>query len=393
MSILGLYLHIPFCKQRCNYCDFNTYAGIENYISDYTAALCEEVMRAGQYIDQSTTVNTIYFGGGTPSLMQIDHIKKIVQIIKENFKVKTNPEITFEVNPGTVSREYLSALYQLGINRLSIGMQTGNKNELDMLGRIHTLEDVENTIAWAKEGGFKNISLDLIFGLPGQTMQSWKKSVNAAIKLHPQHLSLYALTIEANTPLARDIENKNISRCSDDLTADMYEWALESLPANGFKQYEISNWANVEEEEINFQCAHNMQYWRNDDYIGVGAGAHSHYGNKRWENIPGVPGYINTRRLSSAQNELFARINIIDNDLRTEMQETMMLGLRLVEEGVSKRDFNNKYQKEMIQQFKTEIDQLIQLGLVEWGQNEEEMLKLTKRGLLMGNQVFMYFVN
>jgi len=182
-------------------------------------------------------------------------------------------------------------------------------------------------------------------------------------------------------------------RCSDDLAADMYEWAIESLPVNGFKQYEISNWASVEKEEINYQCAHNLQYWRNDDYIGVGAGAHSHYINKRWENISDIPGYINAWRLSIAQNELFARINLIENDLRTEMQETMMLGLRLVEEGVSKKDFYNKYKKEIIQEFRTEIDQLIRLGLVKWGQNEEEMLKLTKRGLLMGNQVFMYFVN
>jgi len=366
---------------------------MDTYISDYVMALSEEIKQVGRFINQSSIVNTIYFGGGTPSILQMDHIKQIFQMLNENVKIRTEPEISFEVNPGTVSRDYLRAIFRLGINRLSIGMQSADEAELKMLGRIHDLKDVKNALDWAKNAGFHNISLDLIFGLPGQTMQSWRKSLNAAIKMQPHHISLYALTIETNTPLSRDINKNNIPLCPDDLAADMYEWAMETLPGDGYIQYEISNWAKEREGGKNYQCAHNLQYWRNGSYIGLGAGAHSHYNNKRWENISSIPEYIKAIKQTLTSEEFFARINVIDNDMNTEMQETMMLGLRLVEEGISKKAFISKYGEDMTEKFSEEINKLLKVRLIEWEKKSEDKLKLTKHGILLGNQVFVNFVN
>lgn len=392
MSTLSLYVHIPFCKKRCNYCDFNTYAGMEKFLADYVMALSEEIQRAGRFIDQTSEVTTIYFGGGTPSLLAIDHVKQIIQSLHENFNISKEPEITFEVNPGTVSRDYLDALHNLGINRLSIGMQSANDSELKMMGRIHHVQDVNLITKYAKDAQFNNISLDLIFGLPTQTMESWRRSIHVAIQLQPQHISSYALTIEANTPLAKNIKEGNIYPCSDDLAADMYEWAMEKLSAEGYIHYEISNWAKIRVGNGGYQCAHNLHYWRNDPYIGLGAGAHSHYNHQRWENISDIPGYIEASKMNIEYDKLFARINIINNNLQTEMQEYMMLGLRLIEEGVSRQGFMNKYHEDMVLCFDKEIKKLINLGLVTWG-NDGDRLKLTKRGIFMGNQVFMNFVN
>jgi len=357
-------------------------------IPDYVNSLMREIKNVGLIIDGCYLFETIYFGGGTPSLLEIDQISQIINSLQKNLSVSSNPEITFEVNPGTVSKDYLKTLFSLGINRLSIGAQSVKEEELKLLGRIHSNQDTRNSIIWAKEAGFDNFSLDLIFGIPRQTMRDWMNSIHSLLAFQPTHLSLYALTIEENTPMAKKVLKSDLACCSDDLAADMFEEAIGVLKANDYEHYEISNFhKNV--NGINHKCLHNLRYWRNDDYIGVGAGAHSHYKQQRWENIENISEYIRASTMENFKNDLFAKTKISNNSTMAEMQETMMLGLRLIGEGVSKRDFFNRYHEKMEIQFGKEIEYLIQSGLVTWvGEN----LQLTKRGIMLGNLVFMQFV-
>lgn len=400
MSPYSIYLHIPFCKHRCGYCDFNTYAGQEDRIGDYIRALCEEIKMAGmasqEHLGDLLPVHTVFFGGGTPSLLPLDGVEAILGALQQAFFWQDGIEISMEANPGTLSPGYLHSLRRLGINRLSLGVQSANPEELRLLERQHDFHDVIRSVQWARQAGFENLSLDLIFGLPGQSLASWQHTVELALGLKPDHLSIYALTIEHGTPLAHWAARGLIEEPDGDLAADMYEWSAARLDVAGYGQYEISNWARWDNgaEGGMLACRHNLQYWRNQPYIGLGAGAHGYAGGVRTANVLSPAAYI--QRCLEGQSRQFPLTPATqmrqEIDRQAEIGETMMMGLRLTLEGVSRQAFVERFGEELDRLFAEEIDDLIRKGLLEWGGEQSDRLRLTVKGRLLGNQVFYRFI-
>jgi len=383
----SIYLHIPFCQHRCGYCDFNTYAGLDDLIPAYTRALVAEIRSL-----PSLPVHTIYFGGGTPSLLPPPLIERLLHALRDAFDLHPNTEITLEANPGTLSKSYLNALRSTGINRLSLGMQSAQSGELALLERIHDVNDVIDALDWARQVGFDNLSLDLIFGLPDQPLDLWDDTLTQAVGLFPEHFSLYALTLEHGTPLKHQADRGLIPEPDPDMAADMYQLAAAKLSAAGYQQYEISNWAK-EPAEI-WSSQHNLQYWRNKPYLGLGAGAHGFSGASRTVNVLSPQAYIRRfkdhnvdRTLRFPRTPATASVTPIDRE--TEISETMIMGLRLTQEGVSAHIFEERFGRSLDDVFGDEIEGLVELGLLTWYANS---LRLTPRGRLLGNQVFMQFV-
>jgi oxygen-independent coproporphyrinogen-3 oxidase len=399
MQPISIYIHIPFCTHRCGYCDFNTYAGLEALIPMYAQAVCHEILMASSYIDDQLPVGTIYFGGGTPSLLPIQNFEMILSNINNHFQFMESIEISIEANPGTVSKEFLKHIYSLGVNRISLGMQSANQNELILLERQHSYKDVLNAVEWTRAAGIRNLNLDLIFGLPFQSLDGWMETLELALSLIPEHLSLYALTIEDDTPIQRKVKAGIFPEPDQDDLADMYESASERLADARYIQYEISNWARKDKNGEFYQCMHNMQYWRNLPYLGLGAGAHGSINHKRTSNVLEPAEYINRlnrRIIDTPLKDNFPKTpatdQIIPIDVDTEIGETMMLGLRLVTEGVSNKVFQQRFGISLQERFGIQITRLMSIGLLEWGGEEFEILRLTKRGRLLGNQVFTEFI-
>jgi len=374
----AIYIHIPFCRARCAYCDFNTYAGLERLMPAYVAAVRREIEAAGERWGR-LSVPTIYFGGGTPSLLPPDLLAELLHALHTTFHVSRDAEITMEANPGTVNADDLSQLGAMGVNRLSLGVQSAHDDELHMLGRIHTWEKAAETIKAARGAGLCNLSLDFIYGLPGQTLARWRETLDAAITLSPEHLSLYCLTIEESTPLAKQITESHIPHPDPDLAADMYELAESRLAQAGFFHYEISNWARSNLK----MCQHNLTYWRNEPWLGLGAGAHSWIDSQRWVNAPHPRAYI--AALEQGHTPV-AETETIDR--RLEMGETMMMGLRL-SSGVDDARFRARFGVGLEAAFGAELAQVRNLGLLAWN---GQTAHLTARGRLLGNQVFMRFL-
>ncbi len=399
MEAYSLYFHIPFCTHRCAYCDFNTYAGQEDSIPAYVEALRNEVRFVARAALERLRAQTVFFGGGTPSLLTADQFKGILATVGENFDLSKDAEISLEANPGTLSAGYLDELHDLGFNRLSLGVQSAHPDELRQLERIHDYFDVVQAVEWARRAGFDNLNLDLIFGLPEQTLARWQSSVDLVLGLKPEHLSLYALTLEHGTPFGRWAARGLMPGPDPDAAADMYEWAEETLAAAGYGHYEISNWARQGR-----QCRHNLQYWRNLPYLGFGAGAHGSAAGLRVANVLRIKTYIE-RCAEPSQVRFPLSPATVDRKIVppfTEMQETMMTGLRLTREGISTAGFHRRFGRPLAEVFGKEIDELVDLGLLEWVEDEKASgefdppeagcLRLTKRGHLLGNQVFMRFV-
>jgi oxygen-independent coproporphyrinogen-3 oxidase len=416
MPPYSLYFHIPFCTHRCAYCDFNTYAGQEGLIPAYVEALCHEVEYVGRKTEEvgdkgQGEVHTVFFGGGTPSLLSPKQFESIFQTIRLSFKVTDSAEITIEANPGTVSYENLLSLRKIGINRISYGVQSANAEELRRLERAHNFFDVIDAVASARKAGFENLNLDLIYGLPEQTLQTWQTTLQRIFDLHPEHISAYALTLEHGTPFGRWSSRGLLPLPDPDLAAEMYEWASETLEVNGYIQYEISNWAKngqrskVESRPSTFDrqpltpvlaCRHNLQYWRGLPYLGLGAGTHGYANGYRYSNVLRIKTYID--RLSSIDPRLSsldfplspATVNQHKQTLQDDMSEFMMTGLRLTQEGVSEDEFQARFGQSMREVYGKEIEELLKLGLIENG--VADRIKITNRGRLLGNQVFMRFV-
>jgi len=391
----SLYVHIPFCRHRCHYCDFITTAGREGELPLYADALVKEVRIANQY-PEKIPLHSIYFGGGTPSLMALKDYQKVFNAIRQGYTLTADCEISLEANPGTIHADYLKGLHALGFNRLSIGVQSTDSFDLLRLDRVHSIQDVLTSVADARRAGFRNINLDLIFGLPWQDLESWRNSLQRAIDLQPEHFSLYSLIIEEGTALYRWHQRGLIEPQDQDLQADMYELAMEMLAEAGYQHYEISNWAK-ETESGDLRCRHNLQYWLNDPYIGVGAGAQGYFEHLRLVNTPGLTDYI--RRMQGAENvdwtltKTPATVSSEFVDPETRMMDEMMLGLRLTRQGVGARDFNRRYHASMEAVFEAELSRLVGLGLLEWvGEGESRRVRLTHRGTMVANQVFMAFV-
>lgn len=364
---------------------------MDSYIDDYVNALDKEIELGALALRKEKYIHSIYIGGGTPSVLKAEHFERFLDSIKTHCHLTDDIEITTEANPYKLTQSYLHDLYSLGIHRLSMGMQSGIETELEMLGRLHRTDDAERSMHFARKAGYKNINLDLIFGIPNQTIETLQQSLEKALDLAPEHLSLYALKVEQGTPLERMIINGDIPEPDEDLSAEMYTWVMQELTRKGFEQYEISNWTR----QNALRSRHNLQYWRNGYYLGFGAGAHSHYDKKRWANVNAIPAYI--QRLNAAgawQNKKPPAADEIteltDSDV---IQETMMMGLRLVEEGIAEDDFKKRFNLDLREVYPREIDQLFEDGLLEYFVHKgRDIIRLTPRGRMLGNQVFMQFI-
>jgi oxygen-independent coproporphyrinogen III oxidase len=391
----SIYLHIPFCQHRCGYCDFNTYSGLESLIHGYVDALCQEIRFVSRTIGMPLPVHTLFFGGGTPSLLPPSELEKIFQTLNSAFSLQSGLEVTLEANPGTLSQSYLGDLRSIGVNRLSLGVQSAHPEELLLLERQHDYQDVIRSVTWARLAGFDNLNLDLIFGLPGQGLQAWQETLNLALGLHPQHISLYALSVEHGTPLSHWVNRGLLADPDPDVQADMYEWASERLDRAGYAQYEISNWGLQNADSEIMACRHNLQYWRNLPYLGFGAGAHGFANGTRTADVLSPAAYI--QRMTLPPPELpFPRTPATQSaqqiDQLTEIGETMMMGLRLTREGVSRLFFMERFGLDLEEHFRNEISELVSFGLLEWAGEGNEILRLTTRGRLLGNQVFVRFI-
>lgn len=393
---LSLYLHIPFCIHRCAYCDFNTYAGQESLIPAYVDALCREVEFVGQSmpaedLSSASKIHTIFFGGGTPSLLSVEQFASILKSIRYNFDLVAQPEITIEANPGTVSLAQLEKLRSLGINRLSFGVQSANAEELHLLERAHDFFDVIEAVSWARRAGFESINLDLIYGLPEQALSTWQTSIQRALDLSPEHISAYALTLEHGTPFGRWSARGLLPAPDPDLAAEMYEWASLTFEEAGYRQYEISNWSMP-----GFECNHNLQYWRSLPYLGVGAGAHGYAGGYRYSNVLRIKTYIerlNGPRVADLPFPMTsATVNHHRQNPQDDISEYMITNLRLTRIGIRAFDFLQRFGRELKDIYPREISELTRQGLLEWAEENFACLRLTPRGRLLGNQVFLRFV-
>lgn len=393
MQSLSLYLHIPFCRHRCAYCDFNTYTGLNNLQDAYANALAEEIAQVASLPDEQglvptrpRPVHTIFFGGGTPSLMTPSQLQTILTSVRQHFALAPTAEITLEANPGTVDLAYLSAIRQLGINRLSFGMQSAVATELTFLEREHDTATVIRAVAQARQAGFDNLSVDLIYGVPHQTLATWQTSLDVALSLNLEHISLYCLTIEPGTPMHRWLNQGQFAPPDPDLAADQYELATNVLDPLDFIQYEISNWAHPGRE-----CQHNLTYWRNNPYLGLGAGAHGHAAGYRYNNVKQPRVYI--RRLAQTQPQHYPLTATIAHAHRLTPSEaisdTLITQLRLLQEGLHLPTFQATHQTNLHDLHGPTITQLTDWNLL---YEQDNRLRLTKPGRFLSNQVFHRFL-
>lgn len=312
----GLYLHIPFCHARCGYCDFVTFTGKEDKVDRYVEELCQEIALQSASVSDPGPLQTAFFGGGTPSLLEPEQVEAILSAIHVHHGLRDNAEVTLEANPESITLEKAMGWRASGVNRLSIGLQAFDNILLKVADRLHTVEDFMKAYTWAREAGFTNINIDLIYGLPGQTLSAWQETLRKTLALKPEHLSMYSLKVEEHTPFAA----QGIT-VHEDLQADMYESARTALKQAGYDHYEVSNFALPD-----YACAHNLIYWRQDDYFAVGAGAVGCIEGNRWENHKNLSDY--SRDLAAGKLPQLTRESLSENVRRFEH---LMLGLRLRE--------------------------------------------------------------
>jgi oxygen-independent coproporphyrinogen-3 oxidase len=375
MEYCGLYIHIPFCKKKCYYCDFPSYCNLENLIKPYIAALKKEIQLVSvKYPD--IKIKTIFIGGGTPTYINYKYIIEIIELIKYCFEIKNNAEISIEGNPGTFDLNKLLEYRKVGINRLSIGLQAWQDNLLKKLGRIHTQKQFKQAMDNAKVAGFENINIDLIFGLPEQCIEDWKETLEKVTLLQPTHLSCYSLKIEEETPFYALYKQGKL-QIDEDLEREMYYYTKKFLNSKGYHHYEISNFAKTD-----FECIHNGIYWDVKPYIGLGSSAHSFINNHRYSNTNTVSRYI--KELSEDRLPI-KNINKINQEQL--MQEYMFLGMRKID-GVSSKEFNKIFGKDIDFVYWNVLRELQEKGLIEKG----EKIYLTSKGLDFANHVFQSFL-
>ena len=377
---LELYIHIPFCVKKCSYCDFLSAPATEQTKEAYMAALFAEIGgRAKDYKDRIVT--SVFIGGGTPSLLSADTIRQLMEHIREGFSLAPDAEITMEVNPGTVTAEKLTAFYAAGINRLSIGMQSAQEQELKILGRIHDFDGFCQVYREAVEAGFTNINVDVMSGLPGQTLASYKDTLEKVLRLEPmpQHISAYSLIVEEGTPFAAMADRGELPLPEEDTERAMYEETIEVLAGYGFHRYEISNYALD-----GYECRHNVGYWIRRDYLGFGIGAASLIGNVRFQNGRDLNAYL--------AHPLACREEQQSLTTQEQMEETMFLGLRLIR-GVSYPEFARCYGQTLEEVYGEVISRNVADGLLTVREDETgRRLMLTGRGLDVSNYVMAQFL-
>ncbi|NLK98552.1 MAG: oxygen-independent coproporphyrinogen III oxidase [Epulopiscium sp.] len=374
---IGLYIHIPFCQSKCYYCDFASYANKNEQMASYVSALKEEINQYGILL-QNHQINTIFIGGGTPTVLSPHLLRTILQSLFHNFNIKSEAEITIESNPGTLDLEKLQLLKECHVNRLSIGLQAYQNSFLKDLGRIHTVEEFVQNYYLARSLGFNNINIDLMFSLPNQTLEDWMDTLKNVTLLNAEHISCYSLTIEEDTPFGQWEAEGRIKLNDAEADRAMYHYAGWYLNKMGYKQYEISNFSKA-----GFSSQHNLVYWTYKPYIGMGLGAHSFYNGERYHNTYNLDQYI---KLSGSIADLKEDAENIS--LPMQYAEYMFLGLRLLE-GISVEQFNHTFQVSFEKLFGKKIEKLVKLGLVE---NNKNIIRLTPKGLDVSNTVFAEFL-
>jgi len=398
-SGMGFYVHVPFCKTKCPYCDFNTYQGIDNLMEPFLPAVRAEIECWGETLalpPVRSAVKSVFFGGGTPSYLPAGHIEKILESIQSSFRVAPGAEITIEANPGDLDAAGCAGILGQGVNRLSIGVQSLDNDLLNLLGRRHQASEAIEAFQTARQAGFDNVNLDLMYGLPNQSMDQWRQTLDTLVNLTPEHISLYALGIEEGTPMHRWLEEGKIPQPDPDLAADMYQYAREALAAAGYHHYEISNWSLPGKA-----CAHNLVYWENGPYLGVGPGAHSRLGDHRFWTVLSPRGYLdkaiawagaNPEPAAGSLETVLQGVPTLSGweqiSQETACSETMFLGLRLLD-GLDLTAASTQTGVDLAKKFETPIQECIQLGLLE---QEGNCLKLTKPAYLVANQAFTRFL-
>ncbi len=382
MAFKALYLHIPFCLRRCNYCDFlsHTYADVRELAAEYPSALKQEMRMYRSYAGE---IGSVYFGGGTPTVLPAEELCGLLDFVRQTFSLLPNAEITVECNPATVDAEYLQKLRRAGFNRLSIGAQSFQDSELKMMGRLHNAADITATVEAARAAGFDNISLDLIYALPGQTLADVQYNLLAALKLQPEHISLYSLQLDNDSIWGKKFAAGALLAADEDLEADMLQMSWHLLREQGFVQYEIANFARKGERD--FRSRHNRMYWQREDYLGVGLGAASCMFRTRWQNVGTLADYVESLRQ-------LHRPPVDEEELTVSqcMSEVMFMGLRQTA-GVDVYPVIDRYRIDPLRFYDAELRPLYAAGLLEYVEDAHS-LRLTEKGLMLANQVFLAFI-
>ncbi len=373
----GIYIHIPFCKKKCYYCDFISYASRECMVLDYISALKKEIMYTLKKTDK---IDTIYIGGGTPSVIECKYIKEILEEIYKIIGYDKNREVTIEINPGTVTQEKIKEYKKININRISIGLQSTNNKLLKDIGRIHTYEQFKETYELVKNENFENINVDLMLALPNQTLEDLEESLKDVIKLNPTHISVYSLILEEKTKMYEMVNKKEVELPSEDLERQMYWKTKEMLEKAGFVHYEISNFAKK-----GYESKHNSNCWNQQEYYGFGLAAHSYINNMRYSNTENLEEYI-----QFIKEEKYNKVKSIHEiqTKKSKMKEYMMLKLRTIE-GIEIKEYKKKFQENPLYIYKNEIEKLTKNELVEV---DGDYIKLTNKGLDFANEVWQEFI-
>lgn len=385
---LGMYIHIPFCQKKCNYCDFCSYSNKNALVEPYMQWLNTEIKEVGRGntldykngMDKLAVIDTIYIGGGTPSYIDSSYIVNIMKTINSNYYLASHPEITIEVNPGTVTEQKLQDYKKAGINRLSIGLQSTHNNLLKQLGRIHTYEQFKTTYQLARKAGFNNINIDIMIGLPNQTIQDVEDTIKTILDLEPEHISVYSLILEEGTKLYQDVQIQKYSLPTDEEERDMYWTAKNMLEQAGYNHYEISNFAKP-----TYESKHNLNCWEQKEYIGMGVAAHSYTNNIRYSNVDSIETYIQNYQNNHPEDNLIFHEK---QNKQSAMSEYMLLGLRKIQ-GISIQKFKEQYTENPIYTFRKELEKLVKQELIEI---DGDAIKLTTKGIDLANLVWEEFV-
>ena len=378
MEELGIYIHIPFCKQKCFYCDFCSFANKNEMQEKYVEAVINEIKNITH--KEKYTVTTIYFGGGTPSILNPEYIKNILQEIESSFEILDDAEITIEINPGTVNEEKLKKYKEYGINRLSIGLQSTNDKILKKIGRIHDYKQFEETFFYARKCGFKNINIDLMIGLPTQAVEDVKQTLEKIIQKNPEHISVYSLIIEEGTIIEKMINENKLQLPDEETERIMYWTVVNELKENGYNQYEISNFSKK-----TYESKHNTNCWKQKQYIGLGTSAHSYLNKKRYSNTNNIEEYIKNIQ----ENNISKNITIHEEQTEeSTMNEYMLLGLRMIQ-GININEFKQKFKTDPTIKYKKILEKLQKENLI---QITKTSIKLTKHGIDFGNIVWEEFI-
>lgn len=375
----GVYIHIPFCHQICNYCDFNKVFFKNQPVDQYIEALGMEMAMTVRQMPQAfERIETIFLGGGTPTALSAAQITRLLELIREHIPMEHVVEFSSEANPDELSEDKLRALFNGGVNRLSMGVQSFDQGLLEKIGRTHSNDHVYETVALAKKVGFDNISIDLMYGLPHQTMEQWKETLDLALKLNLPHYSAYSLIVEPKTIFYIQYAKGRLALPTEDLEADMYDVLMREMEAHGLKQYEISNFAKP-----GFSSIHNKIYWDNDEYAGFGAGAHGYLRGTRYSNYGPIKKYIET--VEAGSRPVMHEHEVTPTERK---EEQMFLGLRKTE-GICSEVFERKFNETIFDTYRKVIEELVKDGLLE---SDEYGVRLTRKGRFVGNEVFQQFL-